>query len=62
MLVLLNRVGLLSTQTVTLAVAGIIAVALGIGCGGKVRQRLPEERFRTAVLVFLLVLGGSLMI
>ncbi|ETX08728.1 MAG: hypothetical protein ETSY2_03655 [Candidatus Entotheonella gemina] len=62
MLVLLSRVGLLSWSTLSLAAAGILPVALGIFLGGKWRQRLPDEAFRKVVLVFLLVLGLSLMI
>ncbi len=62
MLVLLSRFGLLSLSTLDLATAGIAPVALGIFLGGKLRQRLPDEAFRKVVLVFLLVLGLSLMV
>ena len=62
MLALLSRLGLLSMGTLGLAVAGIAPVALGIFLGGKLRQRLPDEAFRKVVLVFLLVLGVSLMV
>ncbi len=62
MLVLLSRFGLLSLGTLGLAAVGILPVALGIFWGGKLRRRLPDEAFRKVVLVFLLVLGLSLMI
>ncbi len=62
MLVLLSRFGILSWDILGVATAGIVPVALGIYLGGKLRQRLPDEAFRKVVLVFLLVIGLSLMI
>ncbi len=62
MLILLSRFGLLSWSTLSLAAVGILPVSLGIFLGGKLRQRLPDEAFRKVVLVFLLVLGLSLMV
>ncbi len=61
MLMLLSRVGLLTYSIVGIALAGIIPVALGITFGGKLRQALPEDRFRTIVLLFVLILGFSLI-
>ncbi len=62
MLVLLSRFGMLSFGTLGVAAVGILPVAIGIFLGGKLRQRLPDEAFRKVVLIFLLVLGLSLMI
>lgn len=62
MLMLLSRFGILSLDILGVAAVGILPVALGIFLGGKLRQRLPDDAFRKVVLVFLLVIGLSLMI
>lgn len=62
MLVLLSRFGILSWDILGVAVVGILPVALGIFLGGKLRQRLPDDAFRKVVLVFLLVIGLSLVV
>lgn len=62
MLVLLSRFGILSWDILGVAVIGILPVAFGIFLGGKLRQRLPDEAFRKVVLVFLLVIGLSLIV
>ena len=62
MLALLSRVGLLTVNLVSMAVLGIAPVALGIVLGGRLRRALPEDGFRKAVLVFLLVIGCSLIL
>ncbi len=62
MLVLLSRAGLLTLPLVGVALLGIAPVALGIVLGGKLRHKLPEDRFRQVVLGFLLVLGLSLIV
>lgn len=61
MLLLLSRVGLLTPQVVGTSFFGIIPVAIGISLGGKLRGALSEETFRKVVLIFLLVIGFSLI-
>jgi len=41
---------------------GIIPVSLGVWLGGKVRRRLPEERFKQAVMLLIVMLGFMLLI
>lgn len=62
MLLLLSKVGLLTLSIVIIALLGILPVALGIFLGGKLRSTLPEEKFRKVVLLFLLVIGFSLIL
>ena len=40
---------------------GVIPVALGIWLGSKLRKHLPEQRYRQAVMIFIMVLGISLL-
>jgi uncharacterized membrane protein YfcA len=62
MLVGLRRIGLLNSQIILIAISGIIPVALGIYLGGLIRQSISEKHYRTIVLVFLFVLGISLIV
>jgi len=62
MLALLGGVGLLEPALLAVGVLGIAPVALGVRIGGRVRERMPEGAFRRAVLVFLLVIGASLVL
>ena len=62
MLGLLGRVGLLSGSMIGTAVLGIIPVALGIFMGGQLRRKLPEEAFRNLVLLFLILMGLTLLL
>lgn len=62
MLLLLNRVGLLSAATLQVSAIGAVAVVLGVTLGARIRKRLPEGRYRQLVLAFLLVLGLSLIV
>ncbi|NES05848.1 MAG: sulfite exporter TauE/SafE family protein, partial [Okeania sp. SIO2F4] len=62
MLFLLGKIGLLQPSLLSIAVVGILPVAIGINLGSRLRKRLPEEKFRTVVLLFLLVVGLSLII
>jgi len=41
---------------------GIIPVSLGVWLGGKVRRRLPEERFKQGVMLLIVMLGFMLLI
>lgn len=62
MFFLLGRVGLLTSQNMETSLIGIIPAAIGIFLGGKLRRALPEETFRKVVLIFLFVIGFSLII
>ena len=62
MLLLLSRVGLLTLHIVGVSLFGIVPVAIGIFLGGKIRGSLPEAIFRKVVLIFLLVIGLSLVV
>ncbi|MDJ0518865.1 MAG: TSUP family transporter [Trichodesmium sp. MO_231.B1] len=62
MLFLLGKIGLLQPSLLGIAVVGILPVAIGINLGSRLRKRLPEEKFPTVVLLFLLVVGLSLII
>ncbi|NET77775.1 MAG: sulfite exporter TauE/SafE family protein [Okeania sp. SIO1F9] len=55
MLFLMGKIGLLQPSLLGIAVVGILPVAIGINLGSRLRKRLPEEKFRTVVLLFLLV-------
>ncbi len=61
MLILLNRFGLLKLETLGVSFVGIVPVAIGIFLGGRLRRSLKEETYRKAVLIFLLVIGVSLI-
>lgn len=60
-LFLLSKIGLLEPSLLGISVVGILPVAVGINFGGRLRKRLPEDKFRTVVLLFLLVLSFSLI-
>jgi len=62
MLVFLGGYGFLNSQILTTSLLGIIPVAFGIYLGGKLRRYLPEEGYRKAVLIFLLLMGVGLLI
>lgn len=52
----------LDVDSVFTYLLGIIPVGLGVWLGGKVRKRLPEERFKQAVMVLIVVLGVLLLV
>ncbi len=56
----LTQLGLLTLETAAISALGLILVYLGIKLGSRVRRILSPEIFRVIVLVFLMVLGGSL--
>lgn len=60
MLLGLGKLGLLDGSIMLVSALGIHVVGLGIFLGGRVRRRVSEERFRTVVLVMLVLLGVSL--
>lgn len=52
----------LETESVVTYALGIIPVSIGVWLGGKVRKRLPEERFKQAVMVLIVFLGILLLV
>ncbi len=57
----LSRLGLLDVQGLAVSAAGVPVVWLGVRLGAGLRRRLPQERFRQAVLAMLAALGAGLM-
>jgi uncharacterized membrane protein YfcA len=53
--------GLWTRTVITVLVAGLPAILLGVWAGGIANRRFSAQRFRTAVFVLLLVLGGLLL-
>ncbi len=62
MLFLLSKIGLLQSSLLGIALVGIIPVAIGINLGSRLRTKLPDEKFRRLILLFLLVIGLSLIL
>jgi hypothetical protein len=62
MLVGLNRLGLVSTETLIVSAAGLVPVFLGIYTGSKIRRRLPEPAFRQIVFALIGLLGLGLIV
>lgn len=58
----LGKLGLLTHHSLTISAAGIIPVALGIWLGGRIRQKIPDERFRKIVILLLIVIGFILIL
>ncbi len=61
MILLLGRYDLMTENTLAVSVPGIAFVGLGIVTGGKLRKYLPEDRYKTIVLIFLLLTGAFLI-
>ena len=53
----LNINGLLSTELTQLSVVAIVPALAGMWIGQRVREKLPEQKFRTAFFITLLILG-----
>lgn len=51
----------LQTESVVTYALGIIPVSIGVWLGGKVRKKLPEERFKQAVMLLIIFLGILLL-
>ena len=51
----------LQTESVVAYALGIIPVSIGVWLGGKVRKKLPEERFKQAVMLLIILLGVLLL-
>lgn len=62
LLLLLGRQGLLNGPMMAVALAGVVPVAIGIHLGGRIRERLSEAAYRRAVLIFLALIGLSLVV
>lgn len=54
------KLDLVNSTVLWISAAGIIPAALGINLGGRLRQRLSEERFHKLVLILLIGLGLNL--
>jgi len=52
----------LQTESVVTYALGVIPVSIGVWLGGKVRKRLPEERFKQAVMLLIILLGILLLL
>ena len=57
----LAQLGFLDTKVLLASCLAIVPVYVGIKLGGMLRRRLPEKRFRLAVLVMLIVFGANLL-
>ena len=61
MLGFLFRMDTLDTDSIITYSLGIIPVVIGVWLGGKVRRRIPEHRFKQAVMVLVVALGLLLL-
>lgn len=61
MLAGMGKMGLITTQGMTISAVGIIPVWIGIQVGGKIRRRLPEATFRKIVFALIALLGLGLI-
>ncbi len=52
-----SKIGLYTLPVMTLSVAGILPVALGVYLGGRIRRRATEAVFRKMVLGLLMLMG-----
>jgi uncharacterized protein len=57
----MNQLGYLSGKALLVAVAGLIPVLLSVALAGKLQQRLSGAWYRRLVLLFLLVMGVTLL-
>ena len=62
MLVSLSTLNALNTESILTYALGIIPVMVGVRLGGKIRQRLDQERFKKAVMILIIVLGALLLV
>lgn len=58
----LGSLGLLTKPILLIALVGVMPVALGIKLGGVVRKRLSRGFYRNLVLIFLILVGLSLLV
>lgn len=62
MVVGLSGVGYMTAQTALLSTLAILPTFIAVSVGSKVRRRLSPDRFRTIVLIVLLILGLILIV
>lgn len=62
MLAGLSTIGLLDSNILLMSALGIVPVAIGIRLGGVLRKSLTDEIYKKLVLIFLMVIGLSLII
>ena len=58
----LAQLGLMTVETVLISSLGLVLVWAGIKIGGSVRRHLSPQVFRILILLFLTVLGASLVV
>ena len=58
----LTKIGLMTGETATASILGLVPVYIGIKLGNRVRRSLSPEGFRRAVLILLLLLGMGLLL
>jgi len=58
----LATLGLATLETTVISIAGLVCVAIGVGLGAQIRERLNAQTFRRVVLWVLMALGASLLI
>jgi uncharacterized membrane protein YfcA len=61
MLGFLYNMDALATDSIASYALGIIPVVIGVWVGGKVRKRIPEERFKRSVMALIVSLGLLLL-
>ena len=62
MLGFLYSMDALHTDSIITYSLGVIPVAIGVWLGGRVRKRLPEKRFKQAVMMLIISLGLLLLL
>jgi uncharacterized membrane protein YfcA len=62
MLISLSQLNALNTASILTYSLGILPVMLGVYIGGKVRNRLDQERFKKAVMILIVILGLLLLL
>jgi len=58
----LANLGLLTFEAILISTLGILFVQVGIHLGSRVRKSLKPEIFRAIILIFLMLLGASLIV
>ena len=58
----LANLGLLTFEAILISTLGILFVQVGIHLGSRVRKSLKPEIFRVIILIFLMLLGASLIV
>lgn len=62
MMLLLGKMGLMTTTTLSVSAIGIIPVISGIFFGGRIMRKVSDEYFRRLAFLLLIVIGFSLII